>query len=160
MRNRWIVMFLVLSLAINVSVLAAVGYNFYRNRYQPSTTAGHSHDREHHFYEVLGLTPGQLEKMTPMAASFHERLESLHSDMGEKKDALINLLRGESVAPTRIEALRKEMAAIQDDIQKVVIAHVLDVKEILDPSQRKRFFDLIDRSMTQEHGMFVRAGEK
>jgi len=153
-------MFLVLSLAINVSVLAAVGYNFYRNRHQPSTTAGYSHDREHHFYEVLGLTPGQLEKMTPMAASFHDRLESLYSDMGEEKDALINLLGGEGESPTRIEALRKEMAAIQDDIQKAVIAHVLDVKEILDPSQRERFFDLIDRSMAQDNGMLVKAGEK
>jgi Spy/CpxP family protein refolding chaperone len=155
MRNRWIVMFLVLSLAINVSVLAAVGYNFYRNRHQSSTTAIHSHDREHHFYEVLGLTPGQLEKMTPMAASFHERLESLHSDMGGKKDAMINLLGGEDESPTRIEALRMEMAAIQDGIQKTVIAHVLDVKEILDSSQRERFFDLLRRSMNNEHGMIV-----
>jgi len=160
MRNRWIVMLLVLSLSINGSVLAAVGYNFYRNRHQPSTTASRSHDRERHFYEVLGLTPGQLEKMAPMAASFHKRLESLHSNMEKKKDIMLSLLGGEAVAPTRIEAVRKEMAAIQDDIQKAVIEHVLDVKEILDPSQQERFFDLIDRSMTREHGVFARAGEK
>jgi hypothetical protein len=80
--------------------------------------------------------------------------------LGEKKDALINLLRGESAAPTRIEALRKETAAIQDDIEKSVIAHVLDVKEILDSSQRERFFDLLRRSMAQEHGVFGRAGKK
>jgi Spy/CpxP family protein refolding chaperone len=159
MRNRWIVMFFVLSLAINASVLAAVGYNFYANRHRGATTAGHLHDRKHHFYEVLELTPGQLEKMIPMAASFHERFESLHADMAKKKEALTNLLRGESVAPTQIEALRKKMAAIQDNIQKAVIAHVLDVKEILDPSQQRRFFDLIDRSMTRDQGMFVRAGE-
>lgn len=80
--------------------------------------------------------------------------------MGEKKDAMINLLGAEGESPARIEALRMEMAAIQGSIQKTVIAHVLDVKEILDSSQRELFFDLLRKSLTQDQGMFVNAGEK
>jgi Spy/CpxP family protein refolding chaperone len=160
MRNRWVTMILVLSLAMNAAVLAVAGYGSYHNSSQPTTAAGHSPEGDHHFYEKLGLTPAQLAKMTPMAAAFHESLKSLRSEMDEKKDAMISLLGGEDVAPTRIEALRKEMAAIQDGIQKTVIAHVVDVKEILDCSQRERFFDLLRRSMTQKPGMFNRAGEK
>jgi Spy/CpxP family protein refolding chaperone len=156
MKNRWIAMILVLSLAINTAVLAVAGYNYYGSR-QPTTTAGHSPEGDHHFYEKLGLTPAQLAKMTPMAATFHESLKSLRSEMDEKKDAMTSLLGGEDVAPSRIEALRIEMAAIQDGIQKTVIAHVLDVKEILDSSQRVRFFNLLHRSMTREHGMLVSA---
>jgi Spy/CpxP family protein refolding chaperone len=160
MRNRWVTMILVLSLAMNAAVLAVAGYGSYHNNSQPTTAAGHSPEGDHHFYEKLGLTPAQLAKMTPMAAAFHESLKSLRSEMDEKKDAMISLLGGEDVAPTRIEALRKEMAAIQDGIQKTVIAHVVDVKEILDCSQRERFFDLLRRSMTPKPGMFNRAGEK
>ena len=159
MKNRWIVMILVLSLAMNAAVLAVVGYNYYSNRSQPMTTVGHLSERDHHFYEVLKLTPAQLSKMNPMAATFHERLKHFHSEMEKKKDAMISLLGGEDVAPTRIEALRMEMATIQDNIQKTVIAHVLDVKEVLNSKQREQFFDLLRRSMTQEHGMFVRVGE-
>jgi Spy/CpxP family protein refolding chaperone len=160
MRNRWIAMLLVLSLAMNTAVLAVAGYNYYVSSNRPTTAVGHSHDMEHHFYEVLGLSPTQHEKMTPLADSFHDRLKSFHSDMDEKKDAMISLLAGEDVAPTRIEALRMEMAAIQDGIQKTVIAHVNDVKGILDAGQQERFFGLLRRSMTQEHDMFVRTGEK
>jgi Spy/CpxP family protein refolding chaperone len=155
MRNRWIPMILVLSLAMNAAVLAVAGYNYHDSRSQPTTTADHSPGGDHHFYEKLGLTAAQLAKMTPMAATFHESLKNLHLEMDEKKDTMINLLGGEDVAPTRIEALRIEMAAIQDGIQKTVIAHVLDVKEILDSSQRERFFDLLRRSMNKEHGMIV-----
>ena len=155
MRNRWVTMILVLSLAMNAAVLAVAGYNYYGSSSQPTTAAGHSPEGDHHFYEKLELTPAQLAKMPPMAATFHESLKSLHSEIDEKKDALINLLGGEDVAATRIEVLRKEMAAIQDGIQKTVIAHVLDVKEILDSSQRERFFDLLRRSMTREQAMFV-----
>lgn len=159
MRNRWVAMILVLSLAVNAAVLVVAGYGYYHNSRQPSTAAGHSPEGDHHFYEKLGLTPAQLAKMTPMAAAFHESLKSLHSEMDQKKDVMISLLEGEDVAPTRIEALRIEMAAIQDGIQKTVIVHVFDVKEILDSGQRERFFDLLRQSMTREHGMFVRAGE-
>jgi Spy/CpxP family protein refolding chaperone len=159
MRNRWVTMILILSLAINAAVLAVAGYNYFGSSSQPTSAAGHSPEGDHHFYEKLGLTPAQMAKMTPVATTFHESLINLHSEMDEKKDAMISLLGGEDVASARIEALRIEMAAIQDDIQKTVIAHVHDVKEILDPNQRERFFDLLRRSMTQEHGMFVRAGE-
>lgn len=160
MKNKWMVMVLVLSIGMNTAALAVGGYNWYFARHL-SSTALHSPDNmEHHFYEVLGLTPGQLARMTPMAARFHESLENLHSEMGEKKESMINLLGGEGASPTRIEALRVEMAAIQDNIQKTVIAHVLDVKEILDSRQRERFIDLLRESMTGEHGMFVSAGEK
>jgi Spy/CpxP family protein refolding chaperone len=159
MKNRWIAMILVLSLAMNAAVLAVAGYNYYGSS-RPTSATGHSHDMDHHFYEILGLSTTQLEKMTPLADSFHDRLKSLHSKMGEKKDAMINLLGGEGESPTRIEALRMEMAAIQDGIQKTVIAHVLDVKQILDSRQRERFFDLLRRNMAQDNGMFVGVGEK
>jgi len=159
MKNRWLAMILALSLAMNAAVLAVVGYNYYSRR-RPPLAAGHPYNMEHHFYEALGLSTTQLEKMKPMSDSFHDRLKTLHSKMGEKKEALLNLLAGEGGSPTRIEALRMEMAAIQDGIQKTVIAHVLDVKAILDSSQRERFFDLLRRSMARDNGMFAGAGEK
>ena len=80
--------------------------------------------------------------------------------MNEKKDTMINLLGSGGVKPNRIDTLRREMTAIQGDIEKTVIDHVLDVKAILDPSQRERFFDLLRKSMHQEPGMFIRSGEE
>ena len=159
MQNRWIAMILVLSLAMNTAVLTVAGYKYYKRNRDLSEATLHSQERNYHFYEKLGLTPVQLAKMNPMANTFHKNLKSLHSDMEAKKNAMINLLSGENVSPARIEEIRKDMATIQDRIQKVVIAHVLDVKEILNPIQRKRFFELLSKSMHQEPGIFIRAGE-
>ena len=159
MENRWIVMILVLSLAINTAVLAVAGYKYYDRHRRPSAATLHSPERDYHFYEKLGLTPAQLAKITPMANTFHKSLKSLHSDMEAKKSAMINLLSSAHVSPAKIEEMRQEMATIQDGIQKTVIAHVLDVKEVLNSSQRKRFFELLSMSMHQEPGIFIRAGE-
>ena len=49
--------------------------------------------------------------------------------------------------PASIEKLRKEMAGIQDEIQREVITHIMESKKILDPNQQQRFFDLMRQSM-------------
>jgi hypothetical protein len=101
-----------------------------------------------HLYQSLGLSDAQLSKMEPLAQKFHGRLGELAALMEEKKEALIALLQKER-DPMSIESLRKEMAAIQDEIQKEVITHIMDSKKILDSNQQQRFFDLMRQSMVQ-----------
>jgi Spy/CpxP family protein refolding chaperone len=101
-----------------------------------------------HLYQSLGLSKVQLSKMEPLAQKFHARLAELGVLMEEKKKSLTDLLQKDS-DPTNIENLRKEMAAIQDDIQKEVIVHIIESKKILDPNQQQRFFDLMRQSMTR-----------
>jgi Spy/CpxP family protein refolding chaperone len=100
-----------------------------------------------HLYQSLGLSKLQLSKMEPLAQKFHARLAELGARMEEKKETLTDLLQKES-DPAGIENLRKEMAGIQDDIQKEVIVHIMESKKILDPIQQQRFFDLMRQSMT------------
>jgi predicted lipoprotein len=101
-----------------------------------------------HLYQSLGLSTLQLSKMEPLAQKFHERLAELGALMEEKKETLTDLLQKES-DPAGIENLRKEMAGIQDEIQKEVIVHIVESKKILDSDQQQRFFDLMRQSMTR-----------
>jgi Spy/CpxP family protein refolding chaperone len=87
--------------------------------------------------------------MDPLAQKFHGQLAELGASMEEKKGLLMDLLQKEG-DPLRIEELRKEMASIQDEIQKGVILHIAEIKKILDPRQQEQFFNLMRQSMT--HG--------
>jgi len=148
MRSKWLILILILSLAINSAVLATVGYHYYRNvSSEPSAPCPMS-PGDSHLYQSLGLSNLQLSKMEPLAQSFHGRLAELGARMEEKKETLTNLLQKDS-DPASIENLRKEMAGIQDDIQKEVITHIFESKKILDPNQQQRFFDLMRQSMTR-----------
>ena len=101
-----------------------------------------------HLYQSLGLSNVQLSKMEPLAQKFHGRLAELGALMEEKKGTLTDLLQKDS-DPANIEDLRKEVAGIQDEIQKEVIVHIMESKKILDPIQQQRFFDLMRQSMTR-----------
>src|SRR4030066_1756617 len=147
MRSKWLILILILSLAINAGVLVSMGYHYYVNASTPSSAPCPMSPGDSHLYQSLGLSNVQLAKMEPLAQSFHGRLAELGARMEEKKETLTNFLQKDS-DPASIENLRKEMAAIQDEIQKEVIIHIMESKNILDPQQQQRFFDLMRRNMT------------
>jgi len=146
MKSKWLTVVLVLSLAINAGVLVSTGYHYYVNASTPSSAPCPMSPGDSHLYQSLGLSNLQLAKMEPLAQKFHGRLAELGSAMEEKKETLIALLQKDS-DPVSIENLRKEMAGIQDDIQKEVITHIMESKKILDPNQQQRFFELMRQSM-------------
>jgi Spy/CpxP family protein refolding chaperone len=148
MKQKWLTLVLVLSLAINAGVLVSMGYQYYVNASDSSSAPCPMSPGDSHLYQSLGLSKVQLSKMEPLAQKFHARLAELGVLMEEKKKSLTDLLQKDS-DPTNIENLRKEMAAIQDDIQKEVIVHIIESKKILDPNQQQRFFDLMRQSMTR-----------
>ena len=148
MKSRWLMLILVLSLAINAGVLVSMGYHYYVNASTPSSAPCPMSPGDSHLYQSLGLSKVQLSKMEPLAQKFHARLAELGARMEEKKKTLTDLLQKEG-DPANIESLRKEMAGIQDEIQKEVISHIMESKKILDPVQQQRFFDLMRQSMTR-----------
>ena len=137
---------LFLSLAVNAGVLITVGYHYYLNASQTPSAPCPMSPGDSHLYESLGLSKVQLSKMEPVAQKFHGRLGELAALMEGKKEALLNLLENDS-DPESIEHLRKEMAGIQDEIQKEVITHIMESKKILEPNQQQRFFDLMKQTM-------------
>ena len=147
MRSKWLVFILILSLAINAGVLVSMGYHYYVNASTPSSAPCPMSPGDSHLYQSLGLSKAQLSEMEPLAQKFHARLAELGARMEGKKEALTDLLQKEG-DPASVENLRKEMAEIQDEIQKEVIVHIMESKKILNPIQQQRFFDLMRQSMT------------
>ena len=148
MKSKWLTIVLVLSLAINAGVFVSMGYHYYVNASTSSTAPCPMSPGDSHLYQSLGLSKIRLSKMEPLAQKFHARLAELEALMETKKKILVTLLQEDS-DPVSIENLRKEMAGIQDEIQKEVITHIKELKKILGADQQQRFFDLMRQSMTR-----------
>jgi Spy/CpxP family protein refolding chaperone len=160
MKIKLLIFIMVLSLAINAAVLGAVGYHYYyRSKFlispQPSSQPCPVSPQDHYLYERLGLSSQQLARMEPLAQNFHSRLEKLAGSMEGKKEDLVDLLSRKDVNPEKIAELRREMAGIQDEIQKVVIEHIMEMKKVLNIEQQRHFFDLMRRSMRSNNSWFV-----
>lgn len=158
MKAKVFIFILVLSLAINAAVLATTGYHYYHNTHLISSTPCAISPDNHHFYQDLGLSNQQLAQMEPLARKFHSRLAELSASMEGKKEKLVDLLSQREVDPAKVEELRKEIAGIQDEIQKEVIGHILETRKILDTGQQRRFFDLMRQSMQGKNSWLGKNG--
>ena len=158
MRTKWWTLILIFSLAINAAVLGVCGYHYYRYTCAAASIYCPLSSGDQHLYQRLGLSDSQLEKMAPLARTFHEKLDKLSLETERKRELLVNLLSREAVDSGKIESLRKDMSGIQDQIQREVITHLLDVCKILNPEQKELFFALLRRSMKQENNWFSKNG--
>ena len=147
MRGKAFIFILVLSLACNASILSVVAYHYYRDASLTNEAPCPLSPSHRHLYQQLGLSAPQLARMEPLAQKFHERLARLEKDMRGKNTHLVELLGQREVDPVQVEGLRKEVAGIQDEIQREVIAHILDSKKVLDAKQQNQFFALMSQSM-------------
>ena len=147
MRGKLFVFILFLSLAVNASILGTMGFRYYREASLAKEAPCPLSPSHQHLYQHLGLSASQLAQIEPLAQKFHERLGKLETGMKGKNERLIELLGQKEVDPVQVEGLRKEIAGIQDEIQKEVIAHIIEFKRILDARQQNQFFTLMNQGM-------------
>ena len=146
MKGKLLIVVLTLSLAVNASAVATIGYHYWRNTCLTPSAPCPLNPEDRHLYQSLGLSPEQLAQMAVLADSFHRRLNELQSSVAAKRNLLIDLLGENEIDLGRTETIRKEIAAFQDGIQKDVITHIVESKKIMNPGQQKRFIELLRTS--------------
>jgi Spy/CpxP family protein refolding chaperone len=149
---------LVLSLLLNFSLLGAAGYTYYQQNRHPSAPFGYgppgrvpvgSSSFHPHLFEALSLRPEQRKRFEQKALLFHEALDKKGEGVDRLRKSLFDLMRTDHPDSNAIEATIAEINGVQEDLQKMVVAHMLEFKAMLDEGQQKKFFDLIQGAMAR-----------
>jgi len=161
MKNNLVKYILVVSLLMNFSLLGAAGYTHYqqsRGRAAapfgygglPGRTAPNSHGiRGNWLFEELSLKPEQIKLFQQKALSFHGALDKKRQEVGRLRRALFGLMRADNLDHKPIEATIAQITNRQQDMQKMIVAHMLEFKSLLDKDQQKKFLDLIEDAMAK-----------
>jgi Spy/CpxP family protein refolding chaperone len=149
---------LAVSLLLNFSFLGAAGYTYYhQTRYGPppfgyglpGRVRGGSSSIHPHLFEALSLKPEQRKLFGQKAPLFHEALDKKKDKVDQLRRSLFDLMGADHPDSRAIEATIAEINGVQEDMQKLVVAHMLQFKSMLDKNQQKKFFDLIEKAMTR-----------
>jgi len=151
MKDNLLKYILALSLLLNFSLLGAAGYTFYQqNRYRTSPFGYGAPGRvpasssiQPHLFEALSLKPEQRKLFEQRAPLFHEALDKKRKKIDRLRRSLVDLMRADDPDSKAIEATIAEINGVQEDMQKMVVAHMLEFKSMLDKGRQKKFFDLI-----------------
>ena len=140
MRKKFLILVAVLLVGFSVSLIAA-RYQFWR-----AEKIRHHESGQHSCYFLhkhLSLSASQKGCMEALDKPFRSKVNQLKAELRQKRDELSTLLLEPNPIDESINAKLGEIATLQVELQKVVVAHLLEIKEILTPEQQKRFFGMI-----------------
>jgi Spy/CpxP family protein refolding chaperone len=158
MKNNILRYVLVLSLVLNFTLLGAAGYSYYQQkRHHPlpfgydtagRVPAGYSSIHPY-LFEALSLKPEQRRLFEQKAPLFHQALDKKREEVDRLRKSLFELMGADHPDSKAIEATIAEINGVQEDMQKLVAAHMLQFKSMLDKDQQKKFFDLVRGALTK-----------
>ncbi len=150
MKPMWLWIALLLSVGINVGVLATVGSARLREPARWEREARDHGPPVERVSDRLGLEGEKRDAFIRVQTDFFEEMR----DRREELESLRQQLRDEVMAasPDRVEVDRlvAEMGEAYARLDEVFVANVLRSREILDPEQEQRYLGFLER--LREHG--------
>ena len=147
---------IVLSVALNIAVVAVWAAHAIRGHWITSDRCGHRDGPEGVWcplHRRLNVTDEQWQRLEPRVLQFRRDSQALCQEVTRKRGELIDLVASPQGDRQAIAAKQEEILAGQRQMQQLVIEHLLAEKEVLTPGQQKDLFDLLrGRSGCAGHG--------
>ena len=149
MRNSTLKYLLLVSLLLNLTFLATVGYRSYQQRSYWTSPFGARMPRDRFLFEDMALAPQQVEAMKKRTIPFRAELDRRRDQITGKRKELLAFMRRDTPDLSAIRALIAEISAMQEEMQYLVAAHMLEVKAMMTKEEQQRFLDLIENVMSK-----------
>lgn len=89
------------------------------------------------------LTPEQKKKLEPLEASLKKDLDGLQLQLAKERMSICSIMREETQDTAKIVSYVSKVSALEGQQQRRVIQHLLDIRAILTPEQKDKFFAAI-----------------
>ena len=155
MRDKVLKLILVLSLLMNVSFIGGAAYTHYKQVHFAGPPFGGPGSGPPGmvgpgmFFEALSLRPEQVKLFQEKASSFHGALIQKREEVDRLRVSLLRLMHEDHPDSSTIEQTIAWINKVQEDMQRMVVSHMLEFKSMLDKEQQKKFLDLIEKGMGQ-----------
>jgi len=146
-KRKLLVGALLLLTIANVAGLLTMGYCRYRHACQMGGPGGRGvadiMGQPDFMRRELKLTDEQAAQWTPLREKFQANLARLRPALQAKRAELVQLVAAPEPDRARIDAVAAEIQALQAELQKECIQHLLHEKKILTPEQQRKFLETI-----------------
>jgi len=146
MKRGWIWVALLLSVGVNIGVLATIGVSRMR------TNARWERPRDGEVQPHFARLADHLELEGEERERFMEIQQRLFRTTRQHQEVLQRLrddVRGEVMSdspdPAKVDGLLAEVGALHMDLDRALVESVLATREILTPEQQQRYFHVLER---------------
>jgi len=142
-RQNWLWSVLIVSLAFNAGFGTTFGVRSYRHHCRGSR---HGEDAPlASFHDALHLTPDQEGSVRAAKEKLFQQLDELDRAMTTERETLGRLLSASVTDEAAIDSQLDKIASLQRQVQRRVVDHLLEEKQMLSPGQLEAFNKIIRR---------------
>lgn len=141
MKKKLITWGIILLTVVNITAFGTMAYH--RFSHHGERHHENQHDRRDFLHRELALSDVQAEQMKILRESFHSNSRPIRVALRTKREQLLQLLTAADSDRAKIYNVQSEMDSLQAELQKMVMAHLLDEKKILTSEQQSKFFSII-----------------
>ena len=165
MKQSWLWVLLVLSLGVNIGVLATIGVA--RGRAQqrwerPTPFQGERAGPPMHLLDRiadhLALEGEQREQFKELQSAFFQETKGQQNRLMELRLQLRDELAAEYPDRERIESLLSQLGSVYVALDRALVENMTASREILDEKQQKRYLRIVDRIRGASMGGSQRGG--
>ena len=106
------------------------------------------------YLDLIALNDAQKRQVEDIRRDFLPKVEGIRKSLREKRLQLNDLLFAGSPDKKMIAEKSSEISALQEKLEREVIDHILQEKELLSPAQKQEFHQVI-RSEFEKGGLGV-----
>jgi len=154
MKNRWMIIALAFSLAVNVAVIGTLIFFWSRPTMQEPGPPDFGEIKRPGF--ELGLDKALREQMHPAMLEHRQRIQEIGDSLRIHKRALIELLLAGEENQADIDKAIAETMPLQIALERETIRHLLALRKILGPEQWQHLVRAIENRMPHPEMRYFR----
>ena len=151
MKSQAMRLLFVLSIAINLGAVSAIGWHHFGRGAPESAAGGGAPPDTPSLGDELELTAEQSREFDRLYADLEERVAAGRERMRERRRALFEILRAPSPDAAALDAVLVEIGGVQAGVQRAVAEYLLAQARLLSQDQRARFVEALIERPRPEH---------
>jgi Spy/CpxP family protein refolding chaperone len=138
-----LIIILIVSIGINLGLLGFMALDAYRE----SRFFHEGRALPHWLGTIKGITPQQKDQIDAIMTEGRDSIEALRNDLFQKRYELNLLIAEKNPDPAAIDAKITEISALQAQMERLIVQHIIAVRAILTPEQQQMLIDFMGRHM-------------
>lgn len=159
-KTRFLVIVIIIETVLLVTILATFGYRYYsykqdRREYRESRKDRPEQPRDF-MAKALNLSPEQRDEFRMLKRKFHQSFDTIESQIRNIDKLLTEEVVKDEPNQQTIDSLIEEFGKVQQEQKRVMVEHLLEIKDKCTPEQQEKFSKFIRRMHDYQQNQFRR----
>ena len=142
MKRDWLIYLVMFSLALNLGTIGTIIYLRYQDHREQVAQALPPPPLRA-LWRELKMDESQRQTLRRLFPEHHQKVKALRDELGQKRQELFDLIKGDSTPWSAIQAKIQEISALQGSLEEEMARFMLEFKKTLTPEQHAAFLNLV-----------------